>query len=73
MKSNQKSINRFRVWFPIILFLLPVVVQAQLKHLQDVKDVPQHPRILMLAGEESQIKANIAAEPLWSKIHQSII
>jgi len=27
----------------------------------------------MLAGEEQQIRANIAADPAWAKIHQSII
>jgi len=73
MQTYQKSINRLRLLFVAVMLLLPVIVQAQLKYLQDVKELPPHPRILMLAGEEQQIKANIAAEPAWNKIHQSII
>ena len=69
MKINLLS----RVLLPIVLFLLPFVAQAQLKNLQDVKDMPPHPRILMLAGEEQQLKTQIAADPVWDKIHQSII
>lgn len=63
----------YRHLLAVVLFLAPVFVQAQLKHLQRVKDVPPHPRILLLAGEEQQLKANIAAEPAWGKVHQSII
>ena len=43
--------------------------QALLKE----KDIGPHPRILMSIGEERQIKANIAADPAWNKMHQSII
>ena len=56
-----------------ILLLSSTIVQAQWKYLQDVNDIPPHPRILMLAGEEQQIKSNIAADPVWAKMHQSII
>jgi hypothetical protein len=57
----------------VIFFLTSSVVQAQLKTLQDVKDMPPHPRILLLQGEEQQIKDNIAADPTWAKMHRSII
>ncbi|MDR0795495.1 MAG: hypothetical protein LBE79_05485, partial [Tannerella sp.] len=65
--------NYFRVLFVAILFLLPVFAQAQIKHLTDVKDMPPHPRILLLQGEEQLIKANIDADPAWSTMHQVII
>ena len=73
IKQKQKLLNRFRVLLAVILFAAPAFVQAQLKHLPDVNDLPQHPRILMLAGEERQITEHIAADPVWAKIHQSIL
>ena len=63
--------RNFRIWF--LLFICPFAIQAQLKHLQDVTDLPPHPRILMLKGEEQQIKANIAANQVWMKIHNDIL
>ncbi|KAA6345286.1 hypothetical protein EZS27_007139 [termite gut metagenome] len=63
------------VSFPVLvlttLFLLFLVnVQAQVKEL---KDLPPHPRILLMKGEEEQIKANIASDPVWAKIHRLVI
>ena len=55
------------------LLLSPSIVQAQLKYLHEVKEMPPHPRILLLQGEERQIKANIEAEPSWAKVHQVIV
>lgn len=72
-KKSRKPFNRFSIWLVVILFLVSSVVQAQLKYLQNDTDIPPHPRILMFAGEEKQIMANMAAEPAWAKIHQAII
>jgi len=72
-KQNRNSFNRFRVLSAAILLLTSSMAHAQLKYLQNVNDIPPHPRILLLAGEEQQIKSNIAADPTWAKIHQSII
>ena len=72
-KKNQKPLVRLLALSAIVLLLTWSVAQAQLKHLPDVNDIPPHPRILMFAGEEQQIKTNIAAEPAWAKIHQSIL
>lgn len=33
----------------------------------------QHPRILLLGGEERQIEQSIAASPVWKKMHQAIL
>ena len=57
----------------ILLLLCSFAIQAQLKYIQDITDLPPHPRILMLQGEEQQIKANIAADPAWTKIHNDIL
>ena len=73
MKTRQKPCNPYRVLFPVILFLTPIIVQAQIKYLQNMQDMPPHPRILLLQNEEEQIKANIAADPAWAAIHQAIL
>ena len=76
MKTKQIIFNfQFSIFncLMVILLLTTSVVQAQLKHLPNVNDIPPHPRILMPAGEEQQIRANIAVDPVWAKIHQSII
>ena len=73
MKSKQKSFRCFRIWLAVIVFLTPAIVRAQLKYLQDVTDMPPHPRILLFQGEEQQIKANIAADPAWAKMHYAIM
>ena len=73
MNTKQKIIKTFRIILPILLVMMPFIIQAQLKHLPNEYDIPPHPRILMLAGEEQQLKTNIAADPVWNGIHQSII
>jgi hypothetical protein len=58
----------------LTLFLLTFsTATAQTDHLgADVK-LPQHPRILMLKGDEDLIRKNIAADKTWNKVHQAII
>jgi hypothetical protein len=53
--------------------MAPVFVQAQLRHLRDVGEMPLHPRILLLQGEEQQIKLKIEDDPTWAKMHQVIV
>lgn len=58
----------------IILFLLDQnPVFGQLKYLTDVKNVPTHPRILLLKDEEKNIQKSIDGDKNWSKIHRVII
>jgi hypothetical protein len=33
----------------------------------------QHPRILLLSGEERQIQQSIAGSPIWKKMHETIL
>lgn len=33
----------------------------------------QHPRILLLKGEENQIRQSIATNPIWKKMHEAIL
>ncbi len=71
MKTN--CLQKLRT-IGVMLFLLVFVhVHGQLKYLEDVKGMPEHPRILLLKGEEEKIKNNIQADPVWENMHQSIL
>jgi len=39
----------------------------------NTKDMPVHPRILLLKGQEEGIKQNIATNEVWKKVHESIL
>jgi len=61
---------------PVLLllsFFVSLSLQAQFKYIKDVKALPDHPRILLLKGEEEGIRKNIAASPEWKKMHQMIL
>ena len=49
------------------------VVSSQTEYIKYGTRLPSHPRILMLKGEEQTIKQNIRKDPMWMRIHQSII
>ena len=48
--------------------LLQVNVFAQLKYLNNVSKMPEHPRLLLQKGEEKGIQKNIDSDPNWDKI-----
>ncbi|MFN3378029.1 MAG: heparinase II/III family protein [Runella zeae] len=56
-----------------VFLLASTTAIAQLKHLQHLKSVPNHPRIMLLKGEEKGIQKNIQNDPSWAKIHGVII
>ncbi|HSU50258.1 MAG TPA: heparinase II/III family protein [Segetibacter sp.] len=64
---SNKIVSLLFVWL-----LFSNGLSAQTDHLATVK-FPDHPRILMLKGEEAIIKKNIAADKTWAKIHNAII
>ncbi len=49
----------------------PVVAQQKIQ-IETVKNL-QHPRILLLKGEEQQIQQSIAASATWKKMHEAIL
>ncbi|WP_373514289.1 DUF4962 domain-containing protein, partial [Persicitalea sp.] len=61
--------NAFALWlFAAIVFCYKPL------YAQTVPDPPaQHPRILLMAGEEEQIQKSIDSDPLWRKMHQTIL
>ena len=41
---------------------------------QTIPEPPaQHPRLLLMAGEEKEIKEAIESDPLWRKMHQAVL
>lgn len=56
------------------LLFLPLLLHAQVAQEVSPKEpVPEHPRILMLKGEENTLKSKIAAEPLLASLHKAIL
>lgn len=53
--------------------LLAMQTFAQSDTLPAGTSVPGHPRILLLKGEETQLKKLIAADPVWQKMHNAIV
>lgn len=68
----MRKIHLFAYLFCCFLLLHNTVV-GQLTHLKDVKNIPDHPRILLLKGEENDIQKSINADKNWTKIHQVIL
>lgn len=57
----------------ILLLAHASVVWAQDNPLTASTKVPDHPRILLLKGEEQAIQKTISADPTWSNMHQAIL
>lgn len=67
MKANRIFLNLF------VLLFVTLTASAQVDHLGSDVNLPTHPRILMLKGEEAIIKRNIGDDKTWNKVHQSIL
>jgi len=66
--------NHFKQ-FSITLILLIVVfnLAAQVKQIDDLRITQQHPRILLLKGEEANLVSSIKKDPVWSMLHGAIL
>jgi hypothetical protein len=57
--------------------LLLAVTFSSLIHFASAQTVPdppaQHPRIMLLAGEEKKIQQTIQSDPAWRKMHEAIL
>jgi hypothetical protein len=56
-----------------LILLIQNPILGQLKYLNDVKNMPNHPRILLLKDEEKNIKKSINGDKNWAKTHQVIL
>lgn len=63
----------FKLLSLLLLFAIafPAVAQQKIQ-IETVKSL-QHPRILLLKGEEQQIQQSIAASATWKKMHEAIL
>ena len=69
MKKAIRSLFSLGILLPIAL-LFPFVATFA----QTIPEPPaQHPRLLMMAGEERQIQKAIDTDPVWQKMHQTIL
>ena len=66
--------NRILLLLNVVLFLLFSSFGCDKNDVEGNDTIPSgHPRILLLEGEEQQIKELIASDPTWGKMHQAIL
>ncbi|WP_461063461.1 heparinase II/III domain-containing protein [Spirosoma horti] len=65
----------FRPFIRIIALILwlQVSAKAQTNQLSGPVTMPDHPRLLLLKGEEESIKQTINGDKTWDKLHQAIL
>lgn len=55
------------------LILIITSATAQIKLINKNYTLPDHPRLLMLKGQENGVKATVQSDPYWQKAHQYVI
>ncbi len=66
--------NKIFLLLNVGFFLLFSSFGCDKNEMDENGDIPSgHPRILLLEGEEQQIKELIASDPTWEKMHQAIL
>ncbi len=57
-----------------LIFFAPLILSVSTACAQTIPDPPaQHPRLLLMAGEEEAIKKTIDGDPVWQKVHRAIL
>lgn len=64
--------KRLVVFFSLIIFFASTGCKKSESAPKDAFEM-DHPRIMLLKGEEASIKKSIKASPVWGKMHQAII
>lgn len=58
----------------LFLLLMLVVIQSRAQHIySDTGKLKDHPRLLLLQGEEKELLAAVNSNELWRKVHNSIL
>ncbi len=65
--------NKIKKILNILLLILPIYASAQLKYLNNITSIAEHPRILLLKSEENAIIKNVNTDPNWKKLNKTII
>jgi uncharacterized lipoprotein YehR (DUF1307 family) len=68
MKTNQLISS-----FVTLVLLMSLIACAQRDNNRSTGKLPEHPRILLLKGEEAAISQTIASDAIWKTIHQFIL
>jgi hypothetical protein len=63
----------FHTLFSMALIFTNLGLSAQSSAIDSTKSIIGHPRILMLAGEESAIKSKIVEDATWMGVHNTIV
>lgn len=71
----MKCARSLILFFLSLLFagIISITVSAQQTPLPSLERLPAHPRILLLKGEEGVIEKSIAGNPVWKKMHETIL
>lgn len=64
--------KRFIIFFFLIIFIASAGCKKSEPTPKDAFEM-NHPRIMLLKGEEAAIKKSIKASPVWGKMHQTIL
>lgn len=62
-----------RSFLLILSCLLSQPAMAQTDYVSSVSTLPDHPRILLLKGQEVAIKQTIGDDKTWTQLHQTIL
>jgi hypothetical protein len=62
-----------KTFLPVALFLVLVLSSAQAQKEVKTDNLPAHPRLLLLKGEEKAISAAISRDKVWSRMNQAIL
>ena len=60
----------------LVIWILCLIFCSSCKKETDIPEIDSidnHPRLLLLKGEEAQIRALIEADPVWEKMHYAIL
>lgn len=65
--------KKYLLIFVAVIVIAPATLWSQDKKLPDTEKLIGHPRILLARDEEKTIHSAIAANPIWNKMHQTIL
>jgi hypothetical protein len=67
------KVKLFILNISVVIWLTGIASFAQIDTKVNYKSIPSHPRLLLLDGEESAIKQNIASDTIWRYTHDFIL
>jgi hypothetical protein len=65
--------KKYLLLFAAFAVIMPLSVWSQERKLPALKAISDHPRILLLSGEEKEIQASVEGSVVWGKMHRTIL